>query len=74
MGFFGGNFFLGRAFGFVLVVRFIVVRFLAFACAFLKELNVPFIPAWAMNKAFWKSSMIFFMAILHHAIAESVSH
>ena len=45
VGFFGETFLLGRAFGFGSGVRFLVVRFLAFFCAFLKEFNVPFMPA-----------------------------
>ena len=61
-----GTFFFG--------VRFLVVRLLAFTRVFLKDANVPFMPAWAIDKAFWKSSRIFFMAMPHHAITGSESH
>ena len=73
-GFLLGDFFLGRALDFTLGVRFLVVRLLAFTRVFLKDSNVPFMPACVIDKAFRKSSRIFFMAMPHHAIAESESH
>lgn len=39
------DFFLGLAIGFVLGVRFVVVRLLGFTRAFLKDSSVPFMPA-----------------------------
>lgn len=79
VGFFPGSFFgCGVGFGILRFVffgvRFFVVRFLGFTRAFLKDSNVPFIPAWAIDSAFWKSSRIFFTAMTHHAIADSESH
>lgn len=71
-GFLPDSRFLGFPFG--LLVCFLAVNFLALDCAFLRDFNVPRMPAWVINKAFWKSSRIFFMAMPHHATAESESH
>ena len=54
---------------FFLGVRFLAVRFLAGDCVFFRDFNVPFIPAFAIDSAFWKSSRRFFIAIPHHARA-----
>ena len=50
-----GTFFFG--------VRFLTVRFLALDCAFFRDSIVPLIPAWAIDRAFWKLSKIFFIAM-----------
>jgi hypothetical protein len=73
---------LRLAFGFLLIteeatflgVRILAVSFLALDCASIRDFNVPFMPAWAIDNAFCKSSRIFFTAMPHHAIAESGSH
>ena len=74
VGFLLDDFFFGRAIGFVLGVRFLAVRFLAIGRDFIRDFSVPFMPAWAIDKAFWKSSRIFLTAMSHHAIADSWSH
>ncbi len=78
-GFLPGSFCFGRALGVVmpflatcfLGARFRAVSLLALDYAFIKDFNVAFMPAWAIDTAFCKSSRIFFAAIPHHAIAES---
>ena len=81
MGFLPGSFCLGLFFGFVvppsctffLGVRFLAVSFLALECVFFRDFKVPFMPAWAIDKAFLKSSMMFFIAMPHHARAAHLS-
>ena len=50
-----GTFFFG--------VRFLTVRFVALDCAFFRDFIVPFIPAWAIDRAFWRLSRRFFIAM-----------
>lgn len=72
-GFLAGRFGSRFAFGFGVVpcnffvgVVFRAVRFLTFDRAFFRDFNVPFMPAWAIDKAFLTLSRRFFMAMSHH--------
>lgn len=70
-GFLTRRFCFGFACGFVLPpagtfffgVRFLTLSFLALDCAFFRDFTVAFIPAWAIDTAFWKSSKRFFIAM-----------
>jgi hypothetical protein len=57
-----------------LAVDFLAVRFLALGGDSVRDFNVALMPAWAIDKAFFKSTKRFFLAMSHHAIAESESH
>ncbi len=70
---FGAGFILRLAGTFFFGVRIFTVRFLALTGVFLKDSNVPFMPAWAIDTAFWTSSMRLFIPIPHHDRAAQLS-
>ena len=70
---FGAGFILRLAGTFFLGVRIFTVRFLALNGVFLKDSNVSFMPAWAIDTAFWTSSMRLFIRIPYHDRAAQLS-
>ncbi len=55
-------------------VDFLGVGFLVLRRDSVRDFSVALMPAWAINKAFFKSTKSFFLAMSHHAIADSESH
>ena len=54
--------------------NFLAARFFPLGRDWVRDFNVALMPAWAITKAFFKSTKSFFLAMSHHAIAGSESH
>ena len=69
----GAGFILRLAGTFFFGERILTVRVLALNGTFFKDSNVPFMPAWVIDIAFWTSSMRCLIRIVHHDRAAQLS-